>query len=74
MSNYTVLAAKTHLSRLLHDVEAGDEVIITRGDKPVARLVPFRHADVRRPSGTMSFTVPDDFDGRLPETELASWE
>jgi prevent-host-death family protein len=37
---YTVHQAKTHLSRLLQEVEEGKEVIIARGDKPVARLIP----------------------------------
>jgi prevent-host-death family protein len=32
--------AKTHLSRLLQRVEAGEEITIARGDKPIARLVP----------------------------------
>ena len=36
----SVYEAKTHLSRLIGDVEAGNEVTITRHGKPVARLVP----------------------------------
>jgi prevent-host-death family protein len=36
---YTVHQAKTHLSRLLKEAEAGKEVIVTRGKKPVARIV-----------------------------------
>lgn len=36
---YTVHQAKTHLSRILKEVEAGKEVIVTRGKKPVARIV-----------------------------------
>lgn len=35
----TVHEAKTHLSRLLRAVEAGEEIIIARGDTPVARLI-----------------------------------
>jgi prevent-host-death family protein len=35
-------AAKTHLSRLVERVEAGEEVVIARAGRPVARLVPFR--------------------------------
>ncbi|WP_275790235.1 type II toxin-antitoxin system Phd/YefM family antitoxin [Pararhizobium gei] len=35
-----VAEAKTHLSELLTKVEAGEEIIISRGDTPVARLVP----------------------------------
>ncbi|MGB8259039.1 MAG: type II toxin-antitoxin system prevent-host-death family antitoxin [Terracidiphilus sp.] len=37
---YTVHQAKTHFSRLLKEVEAGKEVIVLRGKKPVAKLVP----------------------------------
>lgn len=38
--DYSVYEAKTHLSRLIGDVEAGREVTITRHGRPVARLVP----------------------------------
>lgn len=38
---YTVHQAKTHLSRLLKEAEAGQEVIVTRGKKPVAKIVAF---------------------------------
>lgn len=34
--------AKTHLSRLIERVEAGEELVIARAGRPVARLVPFR--------------------------------
>jgi prevent-host-death family protein len=47
---YTVHQAKTNLSRLLKEVEAGQEVIITRGKVPVAKLVALAHA--KRASGT----------------------
>ncbi|MCU0887874.1 MAG: type II toxin-antitoxin system prevent-host-death family antitoxin [Rubritepida sp.] len=43
-------SAKAHLSRLLDEVEAGGEVVITRRGKPVARLVPYAAAE-RRPKG-----------------------
>lgn len=36
---YTVHQAKTHLSRLIKEAEAGGEVVVTRGKKPVARIV-----------------------------------
>lgn len=37
---YTVHQAKTHFSRLLKEAEAGEEVVVMRGSKPVAKLVP----------------------------------
>lgn len=39
---YTTYQARTHLSRLLREAEAGLEVIVMRGNKPVARIVPIR--------------------------------
>ena len=43
MSLYTTHQAKTHLSRLMAEAEAGGEVVIARGKRPVVRLVP--HAE-----------------------------
>jgi prevent-host-death family protein len=40
-SSVNVHEAKTHLSRLLERVEAGEEVVIARAGRPVARLVPY---------------------------------
>ncbi len=40
MKTATVANAKSHLSSLLADVEAGEEIIITRRGRPIARLVP----------------------------------
>ncbi len=45
---YTVHQAKTHLSRLLKEAEAGKEVIVTRGKKPVAKLVPVQASASRK--------------------------
>ena len=58
--------AKTHLSRLLREVEAGGEVTIVRDGTPVARLVPVP-ASRNRVFGMDEgrFTVPDDFDAPL---------
>ena len=42
MKTVTVHEAKTHLSRLLRDVESGETLIIARGTTPVARLIPFQ--------------------------------
>lgn len=73
MTSYTVQVAKTHLSRILHDVEAGEEVVIIRGNRAVARLVPIATPQPRT-FGTMSFRVPDDFDAPLPDEEFQVWE
>ena len=68
--------AKTQLSRLLAQVEAGEEVVIARRGEPVARLVGCKPRSKRRPGilkGKIS--VPDSvFFDPLPEEELKSWE
>ncbi|MEW1957788.1 type II toxin-antitoxin system Phd/YefM family antitoxin [Kineococcus sp. NPDC059986] len=55
--------AKTHLSRLLEAVERGEDVVIARAGKPVARLVPVA-ARVARVPGTLKgqVVIADDFD------------
>lgn len=66
--------AKTHLSRLLEDVAAGEEVVITRRGEEVASLVP-RGSGMRTLGMDRGrFVVPDDFDAPLPEELLAEFE
>jgi prevent-host-death family protein len=64
MEQVNVHAAKTHLSRLLERVEAGEEILIARSGKPVARLIPHRVAGPRRAPGfvTEPLWIADDFD------------
>jgi prevent-host-death family protein len=68
--------AKTHLSRLLGRVERGEEVIIARAGRPVARLLPFDTKQARRTLGADRgvFSVPDDFNAPLPVHILADFE
>jgi prevent-host-death family protein len=67
--------AKTQLSRLLEDVAAGEEVVITRRGEEVATLVPVRRSSPRQ-FGTDRgrFVVPDDFDAPLPDELLDAFE
>jgi prevent-host-death family protein len=65
--------AKTHLSRLLEDVAAGEEVIIERRGVPVARLVA-PPAQRRFGLDAGRFEVPADFDAPLDERDLAAFE
>ncbi len=61
--------AKTHLSRLLVRVAAGEEVVISRAGKPIARLVPFTRPSRDRRAGQDKgrLQIADDFDAPLPE-------
>ncbi len=75
MEAINVHQAKTHLSRLLVEVEKGSEVVIARRGAPVARLVPFKPPGKRRFGALKGrFKVPASFFDPLPETELAAWE
>ena len=73
---YTVHQAKTQLSRLLQEVEEGKEVIIARGSKPVARLIPEK--PVKRPKREpgrfegQGWAAPDAFDP-VSDEELKEW-
>ncbi len=67
--------AKTGLFGLLRRVGAGEEVVITRSGKPVAKLIPV-DGDPERAIGLDRglFEVPDGFDDPLPEDLLADFE
>lgn len=67
--------AKTHLSRLVERVEAGEEVVIARAGRPVARLVPFRARIQPRTPGLWRGQVhlAADFDA-TDEDVLAAFE
>ena len=63
--SYTVHQAKTNLSRLIKEAEKGGEVVITRGKKPVAKLVPIASASKKRVPGSMKgqiWAAPGAFD------------
>lgn len=57
--------AKARLATILADVERGEEVVITRGDTPVARLIPVREPPERE-LGFVAYHVPDSFFEPLP--------
>ncbi|MBZ5579942.1 MAG: type II toxin-antitoxin system Phd/YefM family antitoxin [Acidobacteriia bacterium] len=67
--------AKTHLSKLLSRVMEGEEIIIAKAGKPVARLVPERPARAAQRTPGIDkgkLWIADDFD-TMSEAELAEW-
>ena len=75
MATVNVHEAKTHLSRLLARVEEGEEVIIARNGKPVARLVRCEGRGKRQFGSMKGLIAFDDrFFEPLSEEELALWE
>jgi len=75
MKAVNVHEAKTHLSRLLQRVAAGEEITISNRGTPVARLVPAKRGRGQGILGLAQgqFTVPEDFDAPLPPEVLAGF-
>ena len=76
MSVFNVNEARNQFSRLLARAEAGEEVVIARNGKPIARLVPCGNRPGVRRFGAMKgkFVVDDSFFEPIPEAELTAWE
>jgi prevent-host-death family protein len=72
MQTVNIHEAKTHLSRLVEEVAAGEEIIIAKAGKPRARLVPLGYLPKRRQLGIFKgqLNVPVDFDAPLPDDIL----
>jgi len=74
---YTVHQAKTNFSRLLKEAEAGQEVIVMRGTKPVAKLVPISHpaaeASYRRFGGFEGLQLDDKVFAPLTDEEMIEY-
>ena len=75
MKSVTVHKAKTTLSKLIAEVEAGEEVLILRGTEPAARLVRVGSIAGKRQFGALAghVQVTDAFCEPLPDDELTAW-
>jgi prevent-host-death family protein len=71
MRGVSIHEAKTHFSRLVARAEAGEEIIVRRGAKPVAKLVAYNEtAEARRPGALAGqITIAPDFDTTPAEFE-----
>ena len=69
MLTINIHEAKIHLSRLIENAAAGEEIIIAKAGKPVAKLVSLHGASSARRLGIFQgkLNVPEDFDIALPE-------
>lgn len=76
MRTVNIHAAKTHLSRLVEEAAAGEEIVITKYGKPVARLCPLEQPKRRRVLGRLDgkIVVPDNFDHLYEEEIRALFE
>ncbi|MBZ0073193.1 MAG: type II toxin-antitoxin system Phd/YefM family antitoxin [Thiohalobacteraceae bacterium] len=66
--------AKTQMSKLIERAQGGEEFIIAKAGKPVARIVPL--AKTKRTLGILNgkIRIPEDFNAPLPEAVLADFE
>jgi prevent-host-death family protein len=76
MLTVNIHAVKTQLARLLDATAAGEEVVIARAGKPVARLVPIEAQPAKRRLGLLDgkLRVSANFDDPLPDDILADFE
>ncbi len=74
MDSFNVHEAKTHFSWILAKVQAGEEVIIAKAGEPIARIVPIRSTQPRKPDTDKTLWVAEDFDAPLPPDLLDAFE
>ena len=76
MATVNIHAAKTNLSKLVDQAAAGEEIVIARAGKPVARLVPLEAPPEKRRLGGLKgkMRMPDNFDDPLPDWLLDAFE
>ena len=76
MNQVNIHQAKTQLSRLVERVAGGEEIVIAKAGKPIARLVPYVvKGAVRRPGAMRGkVRIKKNFDAPLPKEILASFE
>ena len=76
MTKINIHDAKTRLSRLVEEVETGEEIVIARAGKPVARLVPIKAKGILRRKGLLKgkIKISESFYQPLPEEVIAAFE
>lgn len=77
MQTVNIHEAKTHLSRFVDQAAAGEEILIARAGKPIARLIGLAEADLKPRTlglGKGKFTLPNDFSSLHDETIQGMFE
>ena len=76
MKKVNIDEAKTQLSRLVEEAASGQDVVIARAGRPVARLTRLEKTGRKRRLGVLDgrFKIPDDFNRALPEEVLSAFE
>ncbi len=76
MTTINIHQAKTHFSKLLKRVMAGEEIVIAKSGKPIAKLIPLETPLQERTPGSAigKIKISPDFDAPLPDDILESFE
>ncbi len=76
MATVNIHDAKTHFSRLLSRVESGEEIVIAKAGKPIARVVPLKERAVRRTPGSAKgrIVLKKNFLKPLPVSVMKGFE
>lgn len=76
MHTINIHEAKTHLSKLIETAINGEETIIAKAGKPVAKLIPIGITKPKRRFGGLkgSIKIADDFDAPLPDNTISDFE
>jgi len=70
MKRYNIHEAKTHFSRLVDAAAAGEEILISKAGRPMARLVPASAGGARRTLGALAGRIAEAADCWAPDAEL----
>ena len=76
MKTVNIYEAKTRLSQLVEEAAAGEDVVIARAGRPVARLTRLQKTARKRSLGLLDgrFKIPDDFNRPLPQEVVRAFE
>lgn len=76
MKTVNIYEAKTRLSQLVEEAASGEDVVIARAGRPVARLTRLQKTARKRRLGLLDgrFRIPDDFNRPLPEDVVRAFE
>ncbi|NWG13503.1 MAG: type II toxin-antitoxin system Phd/YefM family antitoxin [Acidobacteria bacterium] len=76
MKKVNIYEAKTRLSQLVQEAASGQDVVIARAGRPIARLTRLMGTRQKRRLGVLDgqFQIPDDFNRPLPDDALRSFE
>lgn len=72
MKVINIQAAKTHLSRIVEEAAAGQEIVLAKAGKPLVRIIPFSPVRAARKGGQLKGKITESADAWAPDDALTS--